>query len=232
VTDKDSDADVREPARAHFVLDRDLPLIERLADSLGRPLEAAIVERLGRYLELVSRWNRTVNLTAARRAAEQAEVLLSDAMVMADPAFLPVGARLVDVGSGSGSPALPLILMRGDLSGVLVEPRRKRVAFLRSAVGTLRLMESVQVREERIDPENPRVAGQPFDVAISRAAFAPERWLSIGARLAARVLVLTAGAGDPEVPVGFSRARSVDYALPGSGAPRRATLYLSSSSDP
>jgi 16S rRNA (guanine527-N7)-methyltransferase len=41
--------------------------------------------------------------------------------------------RLIDVGSGNGSPGLVLALVRGDLEAILLEPRAHRWAFLREA---------------------------------------------------------------------------------------------------
>ncbi len=41
--------------------------------------------------------------------------------------------RLIDVGSGNGSPGLVLALLRDDLRTVLLEPRTRRWAFLREA---------------------------------------------------------------------------------------------------
>ena len=40
----------------------------------------------------------------------------------------------IDVGSGAGAPALPFALLRPDVSLTLVEPLRKRIAFLRTAM--------------------------------------------------------------------------------------------------
>lgn len=62
-------------------------------------------------------------------------------------ASVPAPGRLIDVGSGNGSPGLVLALLRDDLRVVLLEPRARRWAFLREAaraagrpeVDTLRL---------------------------------------------------------------------------------------------
>jgi 16S rRNA (guanine527-N7)-methyltransferase len=46
---------------------------------------------------------------------------------------VPAAGRLIDVGSGNGSPGLVLALLRDDLQVVLLEPRARRWAFLREA---------------------------------------------------------------------------------------------------
>jgi 16S rRNA (guanine527-N7)-methyltransferase len=46
---------------------------------------------------------------------------------------LPAPGRLIDIGSGNGSPGLVLALLRDDLEVTLLEPRARRWAFLREA---------------------------------------------------------------------------------------------------
>jgi 16S rRNA (guanine527-N7)-methyltransferase len=47
---------------------------------------------------------------------------------------LALPGRLLDVGSGNGSPGLVLAILRPELETTLLEPRAKRWAFLREAV--------------------------------------------------------------------------------------------------
>jgi len=199
-----------------------------LGRHLGRPPCSHAVPQLLRFASLVQSWNAKMNLTAAREPGALVEVLFADALMLADPALIPEGARLADVGSGAGAPALPLLLMRPDLRGTLVEPLRKRVAFLRTAVGTLDLAARTRILESRVDPAAPgggdSLGVGPQDLALSRATFAPEEWLRVGLLLAPRVLVLTAGAAPP-CPVGAQVAAQVDYTLPSSGARRRVTAF-------
>jgi hypothetical protein len=80
------------------------------------------------------------------------------------------------------------------------------------------------VLEQKVDRTNPIVGGAPFEIAVSRATFAPKDWLRIGARLADEVWVLTAGTGvDP--PPGLTLARRLDYRVPSSRAPRSILGY-------
>jgi len=197
--------------------------IESVARGLGRDLSGAELGALVAYAELVRAWNARVNLTAARTDEALAEVLFADALVLAGEELVPRGARIVDVGSGAGAPVVPLLVLRPDLDATLVEPLRKRVAFLRIAIGTLELADRARVLEARVDPERPTVAGGPFDLALSRATLAPETWAATGLALAPRVAVLTAAEPvvvAPESLVHLDRA----YRLPLTGSPRRATV--------
>jgi 16S rRNA (guanine527-N7)-methyltransferase len=102
----------------------------------GPPLRAAgfapaEVEALATYLDLLAEWSRRVNLTAAASGAERVRILVE---AVRPAANLLEPGRLLDVGSGNGSPGLVLALLRSELPAVLLEPRQKRWAFLREAV--------------------------------------------------------------------------------------------------
>ena len=96
--------------------------------ALGLPAPHA--HTLERYLDLVAAWSERVNLTGARSGAERVAVLVAPVLAVAPG--LEAGS-LLDVGSGNGSPGLVLALLRPDLPVTLLEPRRRRWAFLREA---------------------------------------------------------------------------------------------------
>jgi 16S rRNA (guanine527-N7)-methyltransferase len=206
--------------------ERAAELIDALGRALGRDVPEQVRVSLCDYAALVAKWNRTINLTGAHEPTTLAEVLFADAFVLADPEIVPVGARVLDVGSGAGAPIVPLLLLRADLSALCVEPLGKRATFLRMLSGRLPLLPRLRVREARLDPDDPGQLGEAFDVAGSRATFEPERWLALGLALAPRVLVMVASAPPPEAPPGARLLRASEYCLPFSGAPRRACVYL------
>lgn len=59
--------------------------------------------------------------------------------------LIPVGAQVLDVGSGAGLPGIPLAIDRPDLAITLLEPLARRVAFLEFAVERLDLGERVRI---------------------------------------------------------------------------------------
>jgi 16S rRNA (guanine527-N7)-methyltransferase len=109
-----------------------------------------VAERLASYLELLGRWNRKINLTALpldppSDASIDRLVIESLVAVTCLPSD---GLRVLDIGSGSGSPAVPMKLARPDIELVMVESRRRKSAFLREAVRTLGLGQTtVETRE-------------------------------------------------------------------------------------
>ena len=210
---------------SEFSSDAHLALLGELATKLQCPLDDQRAQRLARYVTLVSTWNKRLDLTAAKGVHAQLEVLLADSFVLARPACVPAASRCVDVGSGAGAPLLPLLMLRDDLSAVAVEPLRKRVAFLRTAVGSLDLVTRTNIVESKLSLSNPSSSGGPFDVALSRATFAPEQWLAVGLQLAPRVLVLLAAQSAPAAPQMAALLDTIEYELPWSHAPRRIAIY-------
>ena len=114
---------------------------ERLrAAGVGAELAGALAV----YLELLGRWGAAVDLVGE---IDEEELLAGH--VLESLAALPwvgTAGTLLDVGSGNGFPAVPLLLGRPGLRGVLLEPRERRWAFLREVVRELELPAEV-VRE-------------------------------------------------------------------------------------
>jgi 16S rRNA (guanine527-N7)-methyltransferase len=164
--------------------------VTALSEQWNVPCSPAQLQQLLAFAELLVRWNQKINLTGARSAAALVAEHYPDAFALARRLDRP--ARAVDVGSGGGLPAVPLALLRPDLTLVLCEPIAKKVSFLRTAVRELDLIERVQV--EQLRAEELLARGAQFDVALSRATFEPEVWLAVGRRLVGpggRIFVLT-----------------------------------------
>jgi 16S rRNA (guanine527-N7)-methyltransferase len=167
---------------------------------------------------LVRIWNERHDLTAARSNDELVDLFVADAAVLATTAS--PGERWVDVGTGAGAPGLPLAILRRDLSMTLVEPRTKRVAFLRSAIGTL----GVPMEVERARAQD--LAESSFDVAVSRATLPAPEWSREGGRLArAAVWMLLAQAEPPELPR-WQPDLDLRYRWPLTGVERRAVRLV------
>jgi 16S rRNA (guanine527-N7)-methyltransferase len=217
-------ADVRTASVSASNAQQLLHAVDYVTRALGPALDGALAARLVAYVEHVATWNRKINLTAAREPEALCEVMLADACVMANTDCIAHAVRVIDVGSGAGAPIVPLLLMRPDLSALCVEPLQKRATFLRMLSARLGLLGRMRVHQAKLDLETPQL-GEAFDVASSRATFAPEVWLRAGLALASSVLVLTATDEAPAQPAGVTLALTRDYELPFSRAPRRVWVY-------
>ena len=125
------------------ILESELPQFRLELDSEQR-------EKLAAYCEELSRWNQKMNLTGLEGRALVRRLVMEPAWVGME--LKPEGV-LLDIGSGNGSPAIPLQVVCGFRSCHLVEARTKRVAFLRHIVSALNLTntEVHRARFEELD---------------------------------------------------------------------------------
>lgn len=188
-------------------------------------LEALAVPEAARpgiqqWLDLLREWNARMDLTAARGDDELFDLMLADAMMLS--AHVPEGARVIDVGCGAGAPGLALAIARPDLKTTLVEPLAKRVAFLRTVLGTIGRTDVTLVREKGEATAERSPDG--WDVAISRATLAPASWIPLALRLAPTGWALLAREEEPVIE-GARRSEPIAYEWPLTKAARRAVRY-------
>jgi 16S rRNA (guanine527-N7)-methyltransferase len=121
------------------------------------------LDRLVDYAELLERWSGRHSLVSWKSREELVRRHLLDALA-ARELMGPAGA-LLDVGSGAGLPGIPLLAVNPSWTGVLLEPRQKRWAFLRQAIRELGLQ--AEVRRVRFQEDDG--SGGPFQIITVRA---------------------------------------------------------------
>jgi 16S rRNA (guanine527-N7)-methyltransferase len=127
--------------------------LARRARKADVALTPAVAGGLERYFQLLTKWNEKINLTAFRLQCggsdESIDRLLIEPLIAAS--YIPGSARLgVDIGSGGGSPAIPLKLMAPQLQLRLVESKTRKAVFLREAVRELGLR-NIEVEASRFE---------------------------------------------------------------------------------
>lgn len=104
----------------------------------GVSIDASLASVLAVYLDLLYRWNRRMNLTALSEDDAGLDRLIIEPLMAAQQ--IPVEATsLVDIGSGGGSPAVPLKLAKPALELRMVESKTRKAVFLREVVRQLGL---------------------------------------------------------------------------------------------
>lgn len=113
------------------------------------------------------RVNRHMNLTAICDPEQIARKHFADSITL--ERFIPQNARVIDIGSGAGFPAIPIAAVRRDLRVTALDGTAKRVNFMRDAIGAARIPNcgAVAGRAEEL-AKDPLFRGS-YDIATARA---------------------------------------------------------------
>ncbi len=138
------------------------------ARELGLTLDPAQSSSLERYSLLLTRWNRTHNLTAIDTPGRVLSHHLLDSLAIV-PELSKVAAngnlRILDLGSGGGLPGIPLAIACPQWHITLLDKVGKKVAFLNQAKLELGLanVDVVHARAELLAPD------RSYDLIVARA---------------------------------------------------------------
>ena len=129
-------------------------VLEQGCRHLQLDVEDGAISRLAVYYEELVRWSRKTNLIGKQQGGRQiVENHFLDSLLLL-ALLQEQESSLVDVGTGAGFPGLVCKAAWPELPVSLVEPRRKRVSFLRHIIRRLRL-EKVSVLPCRIEELEP-----------------------------------------------------------------------------
>jgi 16S rRNA (guanine527-N7)-methyltransferase len=128
---------------------------DRLTERLNEDqvvLPPVAIEQLDEYYRLLVHWNATVNLTSLPLTEwndQTMDRLLVEPLLAAR--YVPDSAiAWFDLGSGGGSPAIPLKILRPQAHLTMVESKSRKAAFLREAVRSIQLPDTA-VETERFE---------------------------------------------------------------------------------
>ena len=119
------------------------------------------VEQQAKYLELLLEANKNINLTGITQPKEAVIKHTLDSLSVSNAIE---GTKVIDIGSGGGTPGIPLAIANPDKQFYLVDSVLKKTIFLKEATETLRL-NNVEVICER--GEN--IKSLSADTVVSRA---------------------------------------------------------------
>lgn len=153
------------------------------ARALGVDIDDDRVARLAHYAALLQTWGARMNLSAILTPAEIVTRHFLDSLALCArlPATVP-GGTLIDVGSGAGFPGALCALWRPDWRVTLIDRTQKKVAFLMTLRRELALP---NLDPQAVDVRALIKEGRRFGCVVSRAAFPPPEWLTLGAALCA-----------------------------------------------
>ena len=188
------------------------------------PITVAMLQPLEAYFRLLVHWNAKINLTALPLdppSDETFDRLLVEPLAAAkflQPSSAPIPNPQspipvwIDVGSGGGSPAIPLKIARPGLELVMIESKERKSAFLREAIRVLGLA-GATVKTERFEAiANNAEEQDSADFVTVRAVKADSDLFETAGKILKEggQLLLFRDAHSPSAdPAGFKRLKTV-----------------------
>lgn len=143
--------------------------IVNMFKSAGIDIDSSQAEKFSTLFEFMVEYNRNVNLTAITEFSEVVLKHFIDSVLPFSMLEIPQGERFIDVGTGAGFPALPLLIMRSDLKATLCDSLGKRCTYLELVCGKIGInAEIIHARSEELG----RKRREKYDFVTARAVAA------------------------------------------------------------
>lgn len=128
-----------------------------------------ICQKLSGFCDYLLEQNKLFNLTAIKTPESAALLHFADSLTLAE--YIPENAKILDIGSGAGFPAIPLAIARPDIQVTALDSTLKRVNFINSAAHILGLsnINAVCHRAEDVTGKDFKEA---YDIVTARAVAA------------------------------------------------------------
>jgi 16S rRNA (guanine527-N7)-methyltransferase len=134
--------------------------------SLSDRLTVVQIGQVETYIQVLASWNARLNLTGFSLSSDIEPALdrLILEPILAASCIEKSVQKLVDIGSGSGSPAIPLLIAAPWIQLTMVESRLRKSVFLREAARAVGVRATVVT--SRL--EDMSASHEPFDAASLR----------------------------------------------------------------
>ena len=127
-------------------------------------------DKLLKLYEFLVEYNQNVNLTAITDFEEVVVKHFIDSVLPFSMIDIKENSSFIDVGTGAGFPSIPLMIVRPDLKGTLLEALNKRCVFLEKAC-ELTGVDDAKVVHGRAE-DYAKEKREAFDFATARAVAA------------------------------------------------------------
>lgn len=114
----------------------DYDLMKKEAQAIGIELDEYALDRFDTYAERLVRWNNHINLTAITQPDDIVVKHFADSLYILKHIDIKRGQSIVDIGSGAGFPALPLLIANPEIEVNFVDSVGKKLGFIKDVLRT------------------------------------------------------------------------------------------------
>jgi 16S rRNA (guanine527-N7)-methyltransferase len=191
---------------------------DRLARRTRRakaPIALSMLEPLEAYFRLLAQWNVKINLTALPLdppTDETFDRLLVEPLAAARQIPTHIPTIWVDLGSGGGSPAIPIKIARPALRLTMIESKERKSVFLREAIRAVGLADaSVETDRFEFVSTRPEYTATADIVTVRAVKADPELFEAAGRMLkgGGRLLLFRPAHSPTAAPAGFEAQNTV-----------------------
>ena len=147
-------------------------ILKEEINKIGIQLDDEQMNQFLKYYDLLTEWNRFMNLTAITDYKEVIQKHFVDSLSIIkaiDIEYLQEDKHLIDIGTGAGFPGIPIKIVFPKLKITLLDSLNKRIKFLNEVIGGLKLKDIEAIHGRAEDYARHEKYREQYDVCVSRA---------------------------------------------------------------
>lgn len=147
-------------------------ILKEEINKIGIQLDDEQMNQFLKYYDLLTEWNRFMNLTAITDYKEVIQKHFVDSLSIIkaiDIEYLQEDKHLIDIGTGAGFPGIPIKIVFPKLKITLLDSLNKRIKFLNEVIGGLKLKDIEAIHGRAEDYARHEQYREQYDVCVSRA---------------------------------------------------------------
>lgn len=125
------------------------------------------LEQFYDYMNILTEWNKVMNLTAITEPKEIIIKHFVDSLTVLNK--IDKKATIIDVGTGAGLPGIPIKIACPSVKVVLLDSLNKRINFLNEVISKLELKDIKTFHGRAEDYGKDKNHREKYDIAIARA---------------------------------------------------------------
>lgn len=146
-----------------------LTILEEGCQRLGISLDEEKKQQFIKFYELLTEWNKVMNLTGITEFEEVLQKHFIDSLAIQKVTDMGETDTVIDVGTGAGFPGIPLKIAFPHLKITLLDSLQKRIRFLDEVVQTLNLKGVTTIHGRAEEYARQKEHREKYQICVSRA---------------------------------------------------------------